>query len=118
MDTILNFSRNNSLLIFVNTFFLIGSCSVGVVYQPNDFSSLGCFRLQRTDLDKLKVGIPNYVFACFVLLYFAFILCILNVFFPFSLRNGHQCRHFFIVPFLPPCPSSFEPWQWCVFLKQ
>jgi len=41
-------------------------------------------------------------------LHFAFIFCILNVFFSFSFSNCHQCRHFVIVAFLPPCMLAFS----------
>ena len=40
-------------------------------------------------------------------LHFAFIFCILNVFFKFLLTNCHQCRHFVIVAFSPPCLLAF-----------
>ena len=42
------------------------------------------------------------VFAlCFYILYFEW-------FFSFSLSNYHQCRHFVIVAFLPPCLLAFS----------
>ena len=72
--------------------------------MPNDFASLGCFRrmLQRTDLSKFKVGCTYLCFRMLCVLHFAFIFCILNVFFHFHLvivtsavilLSWHFCRH-------------------------
>ena len=105
MDLMYAYIRSSRMILIYDSLYTFVLCLVVV--------SLGRVANTRPVLHLQLVSVlivsKHLVFTTlFTDLHFAFIFCILNVFFSFSLSNCHQCRHFVIVAFLSPCLLAFS----------